>query len=113
MSGGHFNYHCFRISQFAEDLQHELEINDSDELNQYGDPIGRGYEPETVAVLTRCQAIIAQAAQLAREIEWLYSGDHGEESFLRLVAPILQPGIVTEEREGVKTLINITTRRYH
>jgi hypothetical protein len=90
MSGGYFDYNCYRISQFAEDLRHELDINNSIERDHYGETIGRQYEPETVAILTQCLAIIDQASKVAREIEWLYSGDHGEESFRQLVGPMLE-----------------------
>lgn len=41
MSGGHFDYGCFKISQFAEDLQHEIDVNDDDTKNEYGGSRGR------------------------------------------------------------------------
>jgi hypothetical protein len=84
MSGGHFNYGCFRISEFANELQHEIDVNDDDTKDRYGDYRGYGYSPETVARLKVAQALIAKAGKLAREIEWLYSGDHSEESYWRL-----------------------------
>jgi len=34
--------------------------------------------------------VIELAGRLAKEIEWLYSGDHGEESFNRLVDEIFR-----------------------
>lgn len=89
MSGGHFEYNCFRISQFAEDLQHELDINCSEERDNYNDPIGSCYEPETIEMLINAQAVIAYAGKISREIEWLYSGDHGEESFRKIVNNII------------------------
>ena len=72
MSGGYFNYNCFRISQFADDLDHEIKEN------------GRNIDvlsDETIEILTRCCQEIADAGEIAKEIEWLFSGDHGEESF--------------------------------
>lgn len=80
MSGGYFDYNYFRISQFAEELQHELDTNETKaELSE-----------STVTVLQKCQKIIEKAGKLAREVEWLYSGDHGEESFLKIVELILE-----------------------
>lgn len=80
MSGGHFDYSCFRISQFVEELQHELDTNETRaELSD-----------DTIKVLKECQKIIEKAGKLAREVEWLYSGDHGEESFLKIVESILE-----------------------
>ena len=85
MSGGHFNYGCFKISQFADELKHEIETNDDESLNDFGDRRGYGFESGTVARLEAAHRIIEQAGKLAREIEWLYSGDHGEDSFCRLM----------------------------
>lgn len=45
---------------------------------------------ETLSRVIAAQKIIEKAGKLAREIEWLYSGDHGEESFNRLIDEILQ-----------------------
>jgi len=90
MSGGHFNYDSSVMSRFADDLKHELDINDSQEKDDYGDNVGAGYGKKTIVVLKQCHAIIATAGDLAREIEWLYSGDHGEESFLKLARSTLK-----------------------
>ena len=84
MSGGHFDYGCFRISQFADELRHEIDTNDDKSDDGYGGFVGRGMSPETIWRLKVAQALIAKAGKLAREIEWLYSGDHSEESFCRL-----------------------------
>lgn len=89
MSGGYFDYNCFRISQFADELKHEIEINNDESINEYGDKRGFGFEKETLSRLVTAQAIIETASKLSREIEWLYSGDHGEESFNRLVDRIM------------------------
>ena len=89
MSGGHFDYGCFRISQFADELKHEIEINDDETKDEFGDSRGYGFEKETISRLATAQQIIETAGKLAREIEWLYSGDHGEESFNKLADKIL------------------------
>ncbi len=88
MSGGSFNYDCHRISDFAIELRHKLDINNSED--RYGVYIGAHMEPETVAALERSYKIIHTASLLAREIEWLYSFGHSEESFRKLVAEILE-----------------------
>ena len=90
MSGGHFNYDCFAVSRFADDLRHELDINDSAEKDEYGWNIGMGYNKKTVAALKKCHKVFELAGALAKEVEWLYSGDHGEDSFLKLVRPTLK-----------------------
>ena len=89
MSGGHFNYGCFRISQFAEDLKHEIDINNDEQVDDWGDEVGSQFSNETISRLVTAHRIIETAGRLAREIEWLYSGDHGEESFNELADKIL------------------------
>jgi hypothetical protein len=89
MSGGHFDYGCFCISQFADELKHEIEINDDETKDKFGDTRGYGFKEETVFRLVTAHRIIETAGKLAREIEWLYSGDHGEESFNSLADKIL------------------------
>lgn len=89
MSGGHFDYNCFRISQFADDLLHEIEINDDESVGDFGYRRGRGFRAGTISRIKKCHSIIERSGKLAREVEWLYSGDHGEESFCRLVDDIL------------------------
>uniref|UniRef100_A0A6M3LKZ5 Uncharacterized protein n=1 Tax=viral metagenome TaxID=1070528 RepID=A0A6M3LKZ5_9ZZZZ len=90
MSGGHFDYGCFAVSRFAEELKHEIDTNYSQEKDDWGDSIGAGYSKKTVTMLKRCHAIIDLAGGLAKEIEWLYSGDHGEETFVDIVKPMLR-----------------------
>jgi hypothetical protein len=76
MSGGAFDYNCFRISQFAEELKNRIDENHH-EIN------GRAYHYnlETITLLNHCQKAIELAGELAHEVEWLYSGDIGEETF--------------------------------
>lgn len=80
MSGGHFEYKCFAVSQFAEELQHEIDINKHN-AHEFSD--------ETMQRLTLAQKLIKLSGKLAREIEWLYSGDHGEESFNEIFDKIM------------------------
>ena len=89
MSGGHFDYKSFQINDFADLLKHELEINDCQRVDKCGDTIGYNFDEETVDVQCRCLNWIQKAADLAKEVEWLYSGDHGEDSFRELVDKIL------------------------
>ncbi len=96
MSGGSFNYDCHRISDFARELRHKLDINNSEEKDRYGDYIGAHMEPETVAALEGAYVIINTASLLAREVEWLYSFDHSEASFRELVDEIMN-GVLEDE----------------
>ena len=80
MSGGSFDYNCFKISQFAEELKNRIDENDhEDEYGYYTSCFNK----KTISELTRCQKIIELAGKLAHDIEWLYSGDIGEETFMK------------------------------
>lgn len=87
MSGGHFDYGCFRISQFADELGRDIRMNNTPTGDYEYCP---NFSDETVAMLQACHAIIDMAGKLAKEVEWLYSGDIGEESFAEYVKPILK-----------------------
>ena len=51
MSGGHFDYGCFRISQIADELKHEIETNNV--KNKYG--YTQEFNNKTIALLTTSQ----------------------------------------------------------
>jgi len=86
MSGGSFDYGYFRISQFADELKQMIESNNRKDEFGYA----QNFNSKTIELLSTSQKIIATtASELAREVEWLYSGDHGEESFTDLVTRIL------------------------
>jgi len=78
MSGGAFDYGCFRISQFAEELQNKIDENDTKEECGYCS----GYSVKVLEALQSSHRCIELAGKLAHEIEWLYSGDIGEETFI-------------------------------
>ena len=76
MSGGHFDYGCFRISQFADELKHELDIK------------RQKHSPDVWSELERIQRVIEIAGKYAKEVEWLFSDDTGDETFLNQINKI-------------------------
>jgi len=89
MSGGSFDYKCFQISAFADELKHKIDVNDDKTEDDWGGTIGRQYSAETIASLTTIQKMIDLSGKLAKEVEWLYSCDTGEDSFNSLVSEII------------------------
>lgn len=82
MSGGHFNsnrYVFYEVDSFADEL--ELEILNNSKPDEWGGC--PNFDEQTLQRLRACVPQIRQAAKLMKEIDWLYSGDHGEDSFLR------------------------------
>lgn len=85
MSGGSFNYAYMHTSNFADELGCKLDefdkVDDWEQKPNY-------FEPAVLAKLREIKTLAERAALLMKEAEWLYSGDTGEESFLRRVAAI-------------------------
>ncbi len=78
MSGGSFDYKCFAISQFAEELKNKIDENNRED--EYG--YAHNFSPRTIVALEKSQQLIERVGKIAKEVEWLYSGDTGEDTFL-------------------------------
>ena len=89
MSGGHFNYKQHHLLDMADDIGSSILNNDSTEKNEWGDNIGRHYSPETIAEFEKAVKALKMAYVYAQRIDWLLSGDDGEDSFhIRLQAQL-------------------------
>jgi hypothetical protein len=83
MSGGHFQYQQYRLYSIADEIDQLIFDNESNEKNQYGDIKGCHFTPETIAEFKRGAELLRQAHVYAQRIDWLVSGDDGEDSFHR------------------------------
>jgi hypothetical protein len=68
VSGGHFDYNQGYISRIADELEHVIFHND--ELSA-----------ETLAQFKTGQIFLRKAYVYAQRIDWLLSGDDGEDNF--------------------------------
>ena len=85
MSGGHFGDYCyFQVSQFARDL--EWEIADNGKENEDG--YSYNYSPETIEYLKEQVHYLNKLSDIMYHIDRLYSGDHGEDSFMKRVKEV-------------------------
>ena len=99
MSGGHFEYQQHRINVIIESIQEEIDKNGrektKEELREWG-----GYDPEyyekypdekyyheySADVINEFKIGVEKLKEAyiyAQRIDWLLSGDDGEESFLK------------------------------
>jgi hypothetical protein len=77
MSGGHFgDYDYYKVAQFAD----ELEVEIQDKKDEYGHSYN--FSPETIKYLRKQLLKMRKMAEIMRHIDYLYSGDHGEDSFM-------------------------------
>ena len=81
MSGGHFNYDQYKIEQIADDIEQTILSNNTNKVDQYGDRIGYSFSEETIAEFKKGLSILRQAQIYAHRIDYLLSGDDGENSF--------------------------------
>ena len=106
MSGGHFDYQQFRIEDIANSIEGYLfgcELDESDiegYINDFWEPPTDEekawiykhqrtlpnlyeYSPETILEMKKGLEILRKAYIYAQRIDWLLSGDDGEDSFHR------------------------------
>ena len=83
MSGGHFQYKQWEIGNIADEVEQLILTNDSEEKDQWGDRKGYHYTPETIEEFKKGLVLLRQAYVYAQRIDWLVSGDDGEDSFHR------------------------------
>ena len=87
MSGGHFNdcgYDYYKVAQFADEL--EVEIANNGKVNEYGDKYN--FDPDVIDYLEAQLPKMRKMAEIMRHIDYLYSGDHGDDSFLLRVKEV-------------------------
>lgn len=81
MSGGHFDYKQYDISHIIASIQQLIYMNNSKELNQWGDTKGAKYTSETILEFERAVELLQIAETYVQRIDWLVSGDDNEENF--------------------------------
>jgi hypothetical protein len=81
MSGGHFDYKQYQIEYVADEIEQMIVTNDSEERNEWGEPVRWGYTEETISRFKLAVLYLRLAKIYTQRIDWLVSGDDGEDSF--------------------------------
>ena len=79
MSGGHFDYIQYRIEQAADEVEQYIRFCDGGEADGYD--YKPDYTRETIAKLKECELTLRRAAAMLQRVDWLASGDDGEDCF--------------------------------
>lgn len=84
MSGGFFEYNQYKIYQIAEELEDVILKNGKkrERRESWEDEYNYEYPPEVIAKFKEGLELLKKAHIYAHRIDWLLSGDDGEESFL-------------------------------
>ena len=85
MSGGSFNYAYIQVAEFAEELDDRL-VN-ANKINEW-DEQPNLFPQATLDKLRQIQLAAAHFSELMRTVEYLYSGDIGDDTFLNRVGEI-------------------------
>jgi hypothetical protein len=84
MSGGHFQYKQWKIQNIADEVEQLILTNNEEIVDTWSNQrYSRNYSPETIEEFKRGLMILRQAYVYAQRIDWLVSGDDGEDSFHR------------------------------
>lgn len=77
MSGGHFEYQQYHIDDIVQEIEALIENNNvADEWGSSSD-----YSEETIAKFKEALTTLRRGATMAQRIDWLVSGDYGEDDF--------------------------------
>ena len=74
MSGGSFDYAFMKAQDFVRELHCRL-TSEQEDSQQF-------YDERILPILQESLIIIQQASDIMHAIEWLYSDDYGEETFI-------------------------------
>ena len=106
MSGGHFNHDQYKLIQIADQIQNAIDNNDT--LDEYGQACG--YSPETLTEFANAVNQLRTAHIYANRIDYLLSGDDGEDNFHRRLKNELDPqSVVDLTDEGYSTQVPLWT----
>ena len=88
MSGGHFDYEQYKLEQIADSIERVIEGNKKEVTNEdkwiYWDNriYYYNYPDEVIEKFKEGVELLRKAQIYAHRIDWLVSGDDGEQTFL-------------------------------
>lgn len=86
MSGGHFDYAQYKLGRIADSVEQLILDNNKTEVNQWGDTMGHEYTEATISEFRVALKMLRQAEIYTQRIDWLVSGDDGEDTFHKRLA---------------------------
>lgn len=81
MSGGHFDTAYYRIAQLADDIEWEV--------NHPEDERGMQIDEATAIAIKKFVIHLNKVAQAIQAIDYLYSGDSGEDRVIETITDVL------------------------
>lgn len=81
MSGGHFDYAQYGIGYITDEIERMISVNDSIEKDRYGDDVGYHFPQDIIDKFKEAVQTLKIAEAMVQRIDWLVSGDDGEDDF--------------------------------
>ena len=81
MSGGTFDYIQYRFEEIVDRIEEEIKDNTVKPEYWWGEWNGQVYSDETIAEFKKAIEVVNKARVYVHRVDWLLSGDDGEESF--------------------------------
>lgn len=101
MSGGHFRYEQSFIGSIADKIEDMIFHNGSQELDEWGYRKHYDWPPEIIEQFQIAVRKLREAYVYAQRIDWLVSGDDGEDSFFcRLKEDLAKIEVARPEVKG-------------
>lgn len=97
MSGGTYDYIQFRLNEVADDIKEKIKKNEEMRRNPSECDEDERYDEVTVEKFKEAVAVIKMASIYIHRIDWLLSGDDGEEDFRKRLAGELTDFLNKEE----------------
>jgi hypothetical protein len=88
MSGGYFEHKDFILREFADEIKRVVS-NNGKKIEEDGLDISTSFSKETIEEFKNAIYYLKMAEQYVHRIDWLLSGDDGEESFHNRLQPEL------------------------
>ena len=100
MSGGHFNYDQYKIRYIADEVEQIVRKNNvkKKKNNSWENDYHSQFSEEVIAHFKEAWYQIRKAEIYAQRVDWLVSGDDGENSFLKRLYEDLQK--LEQEKHG-------------
>lgn len=83
MSGGHFQYEQYKLQMIADEIENLIIDNESEEIDEWKNKKSSFYSSETINEFKHALMVLKVAHVYTQRIDWLVSGDDGENSFHR------------------------------
>lgn len=90
MSGGHFSHRDWVIDDIASQIKNVIDNNASTEKNEWGEDKGHHFHDAVIEEFAIAVRTLRRSAVYAHRVDYLLSGDDGEDSFLQRLAEDLE-----------------------